>query len=134
MVLFDYEIAPSNINGLGVFTKEKIKKGTVVFKSSKTLDLELTKEEFNKLSIEEQKEFIHYGYLDKISNTYKLDFDTSLRFLNYSEHGNIYQDKDHNETYLVAKKDIEIGEEVTFDYLEVMEKSWFDLEFNQNIE
>ncbi len=134
MVLFDYEIAPSNINGLGVFTKEKIKKGTVVFKSSKTLDLELTKEEFNKLSIEEQKEFIHYGYLDKISNTYKLDFDTSLRFLNYSEHGNIYQDKDHKETYLVAKKDIEIGEEVTFDYLEVMEKSWFDLEFNKNIE
>ncbi len=130
MVLFDYRIDKSKINGFGVFTNEKIKKGTLLFKASNLLDLELTKEQYDNLSFQEQKEFIHYGYLDKKSGTYKLDFDTALRFLNYDKNGNIYQDENHDETYLIAKRNIEINEEITFDYLEVMKKDWFDLEFN----
>lgn len=129
MILFDYRIDKSKINGLGVFTNEKIEKGTLLVKASPLLDLELSKKQFDKLSYQEQKEFIHYGYLDKKTNTYKLDFDTALRFLNYDKNGNIYQDKNHSETYLIAKKDIEVNEEITFDYLEVMKKDWFDLEF-----
>ncbi len=132
MVLFDYRIDKSKINGLGVFTNEKIKKGFVVFKASLILDLELSKEQFDSLSYQEQKEFIHYGYLDKKSNTYKLNFDTALRFLNYDKNGNIYQDENHCETYLIAKRDIEANEEITFDYLEVMNEEWFNLEFNDN--
>lgn len=132
MVLFDYRIDKSKINGLGVFTNEGIKKGTLLFKASPMLDLELSKAQFDSLSSQEQKEFIHYGYLDNKSNTYKLDFDTALRFLNYDKNGNIYQDKSHPETYLIAKRDIAANEEITFDYLEVMKKDWFDLEFNKN--
>lgn len=132
MVLFNYRIDHSKINGLGVFTNEKIKKGKVVFKASPVLDIELTKEQFESLEDAEKKEFIHYGYLDKKTNTYKLDFDTALRFLNFSEDGNIYQDKNHNETYLIAKRDIEIDEEITFNYLEVMDDAWFDTGFKNN--
>lgn len=83
------EFDKSKINGLGVFTNEKIEKGSLVFKASPILDLELSKEQFDSLSCQEQKEFIHYGYLNKKSNTYKLDFDTALRFLNYDKNGNI---------------------------------------------
>jgi len=132
MTLFDYKIKESKINGLGLFTNEEIKKGTVMFKASPDLDIELTKEQFDGLSNEEQKEFIHYGYLDKKSGIYKLDFDTALRFLNFDKDGNIYQDETHTETYLIAKRDIGIGEEITFDYLEVMNDKFFDLEFGNN--
>jgi len=131
MILFNYKIGQSEINGLGVFTNEKIEKGKVLFKASPSLNTEITKEQFDALSHEEQTEFIHYGYLDKKSNKYKLGFDTALRFLNFSKDGNVCQDKDHDDTYLTAKRDIEAGEEITFDYLEVMEKSWFDLEFKK---
>lgn len=130
MVLFDYRIDKSELNGLGVFTNENIKEGDVLFKASPALDIELTKEQFGMLEEVEKRDFIHYGYLDKRTSTYKLDFDTALRFLNYAKDGNVYQDKEHMETYLIAKRDIKKDEEITFDYLEVMDVSWFDDGFN----
>ncbi len=130
MTLFDYKIDVSKINGLGVFTNEDIKKGTVLFKANPKLDIELSKEEFDNLSEYEKKDFIHYGYLDKKTGTYKLDFDTALRFLNFSEKGNVCQDPNHDNTYLIATRDILAGEEIVFDYLEVMDKTWFDIGFN----
>ena len=67
----------------------------------------------------------------KKTKTYKLDFDTALRFLNFSEKGNVCQDTNHDDTYLIATRDILAGEEIVFNYLEVMDKTWFNEGFNK---
>ena len=59
-----------------------------------------------------EKKILFNMVIQKKTNTYKLDFDTVLRFLNFSEDRNIYQDKIHNETYLIAKRDIKIEEKI----------------------
>jgi len=130
MVLFEYEIKESALNGLGVFTKENIKKGKRLFQASPKLDTEISAEEFEKLDDREKREFIHYGYLDKRVGTYKLDFSVALRFLNFSKNGNCNQDPDVIGTCLTANRDIKAGEEITFNYFEVMNEEHFQQGFN----
>ncbi|MCL2093008.1 MAG: SET domain-containing protein [Treponema sp.] len=130
MILFDYRIGVSQNNGLGLFTKEKIGKGQVCFVSTPNLDQTLTEEEFAYLPNVDQEEIIHYGYKDERTNLYRLDFDVGLRFLNHSADSNITQDINDSDTYLTAKRDIEAGEEILWNYLEIMDIEFFRKGFN----
>jgi SET domain-containing protein len=46
-----------------------------------------------------------------------VDFDVS-KFINHSYDATVTQDEQHDEAYLVAARDITVGEELTQNYLE----------------
>jgi SET domain-containing protein len=58
-----------------------------------------------------------------------MDFSTALRFLNFSENGNCNQNPDLTETCLTANRDIKAGEEILFNYLEVVDEGHFKKEY-----
>lgn len=106
----------SPIHGIGLFAKQFIPKGTIVWEMSE-LDLKLTREEFNRLDDITKELFNYYGFTD--GGHYILGVDNS-RFVNHSDSPNVVND--------IAARDIEIGEEITYDYKN------FDCESKRNLE
>lgn len=94
-----------------MFADEFIPAGTIFWKLAPGLDLLFTKEEFAKLPQIAQGTIRHYGYLDIGTGNWILGFDND-RFMNHSEQPNI-TDKDNQ---VIAKVDINPGEEITCDY------------------
>ena len=117
MILIDYEVKSSSIHGAGMFTKQNIKKGELIAKASPLLDVDVTVEEFNKLDNREKKELLYWGFYDEPRNVYHCDFDNT-KFINHSKDGNVTQDESYKDMYLIAKRDIDKGEELTQNYLE----------------
>lgn len=117
MIRVKYKLDTSVIHGIGLFVDEDIKKGDVVYTSSPLLDLNLTQEQFDSLSEQEQKEVRWWGFFDTASNRWHVDFDVS-KFINHFSEGNLTQDSAHTDAYLVAVRDIRKGEELTQNYLE----------------
>lgn len=117
MILVDYEIRDSMIHGVGMFTKQFIGKGELIAKASPLLDVDITKEEFDSLEDREKAEIMYWGFYDAPRGYYHVDFDNT-KFVNHDFNGNITQDPDHLEMYLVASRDIEAGEELLQNYLE----------------
>ncbi len=117
MILIDYEIKNSNIHGAGLFTKQDIKKGDLIAKASLKLDLNISTEVFNSLEDKEKHEMLYWGFYDESHNCYHVDFDNT-KFINHSNNANITQDSRYQDMYLIAKKDIKAGEELTQNYLE----------------
>ncbi len=106
-------------DGIGLFAMEPIKKGEVVIvPSTPGLDVELEKEEFDKLPKQEQEVILHYGFRNKFNNKFHLNFDNA-RFINHSKSGNLKLDEATKS--LFAIRDINIGEELTQDYSEFEE-------------
>ena len=130
MVTFEYVIKDSKRDGLGLFTKSNIKKGVVCVIASPKLDQEFTEQEFARLHQIERQEIIHYGYKDRRTKTYKLDFDVPLRFLNHSADSNISQDIGEINTRLIAIRDIRAGEEIVWNYIETMDLKFFEQGFS----
>ena len=101
--------------GIGLFADEFIPKETVIWELVPNLDVSYTEEEFQKTTGLD-KEFLTkycFKYLDK----YYLCVDNA-RFFNHSDNPNCYS-FGFNENSLgctKAKKDIQIGEELTDDY------------------
>lgn len=48
---------------------------------------------------------------------YRCGFDNT-NFINHSKDGNVTQDENYKDMYLIAKRDIDKGEELTQNYLE----------------
>lgn len=101
-----FEVKNSNIQGKGIFATKNIKKDEVVVVWHPKV---LTKEEANKLPAYEQK---HYLYSDGDTILW---MQTPERYMNHSCNAN---------TYVVAKsdvasRDIQRGEEITSDYLDI---------------
>lgn len=117
MILIDYEIKNSPIHGVGMFTKQKISKGQLIAKASPILDVDITKEEFNQLTDQEQKELLYWGFYDEPRGVYHCDFDNT-KFINHQKEANIHQDDNYLDMYLIATRDIATGEELTQNYLE----------------
>jgi uncharacterized protein len=117
MIHIKYKLDKSDKHGIGLFADEDLKEGQLVYTASPLLDVNLTQEQFDSLSGREKKEFQWWGYFDERSQRWHVDFDVS-KFINHSIDGTVTLDKLHDETYLVASRDVKRGEEITQNYLE----------------
>lgn len=117
MIHFDYKLERSKHHGVGLFTKQDLKKGDVVYTASPLLDVNITKEQFDALSEQEQNECKWWGYFDEETSMWHVDFDVS-KFLNHSYDANITRSSEHAGVCLVALRDITAGEELVQNYLE----------------
>jgi SET domain-containing protein len=111
-------LAPSPIQGLGVFAAETIAKGTVVWRFDPAIDRTYTEEEVAAL-IGQARDFLaRYAYLDDRLGLYVLCGDDA-RFVNHSSEPNVTGDYPANgprEGVDLAARDIEPGEEIFCDY------------------
>ena len=117
MLYIRYTLKASDLHGIGLFTDEPIAKGRVVYTASPLLDLNITQKQFDTLDQKEKDEILWWGFFDKPSQMWHVDFDVS-KFINHSYQPSVTQDPDHEEAYLIAARDIQPGEELTQNYLE----------------
>lgn len=117
MIHIKYKLDPSEKHGIGLFADEDIPKGKLIYTSSPLLDVNITQEQFDSLDEKEKKEIVWWGFLDKSTGKWHVDFDVS-HFINHSYNGTVSQDPSHEDTFLVAVRDIKAGEELTQNYLE----------------
>ena len=121
MIHFEYKLDVSEKHGVGLFAGQDISKGELVYTASPLLDTNITQEQFDSLSEREQKECKWWGFFDEPSQMWHVDFDVS-KFMNHSYEANVTQDKNCDEAYLIALRDIKTGEEITQNYLEFESK------------
>ena len=117
MIHISYKIKFSQTHGIGLFTTHDINTGDLIYTPSPLLDVDLTPEQFHSLAESEQREVMYYGYFNKYSGKYHVAFD-AIRILNHgnADVANVTQDKD---MVMTAKKDIQKGEELLQDYIEI---------------
>ena len=128
MMLVPTRLAPSAIDGLGIFTTRDVKKGEPIWKFQAGLDHKILKSEIAKLP-EHVREYIDlYGhdYTEDRDYTF-IDFDNG-RYMNHSDEPNT----DFSVPYIgTAARDIAAGEELTCDYRE-FQRELFLFEANKN--
>jgi hypothetical protein len=117
MIHISYKILASKTHGIGLFADQGIKSGDLIYTPSPLLDVDLTPEQFQGLTVNEQREVMYYGYFNKYSGKYHVAFD-AIRILNHgnADVANVTQDE---EMVMTAKRDIQKGEELLQDYVEI---------------
>ncbi len=113
------------IHGIGVFAEEDIPENFCIVEASPLLDINLSEEQFFKLTKEEQSEIKHHGHFDKVLNKWHVDFDMT-RFANHSNRPNCEQKYNTHGYYIVTIRNIKNGEEITINYND------FELEHTRN--
>jgi SET domain-containing protein len=113
MMIVPTYVAPSAIEGVGLFAAAPIPAGTVIWVIEEKLDLLVTEEELAGLP-ELQRQFIErYGYRHMTRpGVFVLEFDNG-RFMNHAERPNTEFTDPHRGW---AIRDIAEGEELTCDY------------------
>ena len=114
----EVKIATNPKMGLGLFTKEFIPKGAIVWEFVEGVDVKMNKTTFNKLNYAQQDFFENYGWKED-DGFYYSSCDLT-NFINHNEDKNL----DVVDEVIIANKDIQIGMELFEDYSE------FDSEFN----
>jgi SET domain-containing protein len=94
---------------IGLFADELIPAGTKIWEFTKGIDKEVSETNVNKLP-KLQKDFANSQY--PWTEKYYLIYGDNTRFINHSEEPNVGEEGD----YLVALKDIQVGEELVSDY------------------
>lgn len=117
MIHIAYRLKASDLHGVGLFANENIKNGQLIYTASPLLDLNITQEQFDRLEQKEKDEVLWWGFFDQPSQLWHVDFDVS-KFINHSPNATVTQDENHDEAYLIAARDIQLGEELTQNYLE----------------
>ncbi len=120
MLMIKTKIEASKINGTGLFANQFIPKGTTIWKFQPGFDLEIEKNELDKLPEIAKKSFLKYAYFNSATNKYILCFDDA-RFFNHSDNPNCIEKKyseEEGEGITVAVRDIQQGEELTSNYRE----------------
>jgi SET domain-containing protein len=117
MIHISYKLKASELHGVGLFANEDVKSGQLIYTASPLLDLNITQKQFDSLDKKEQDEILWWGFFDQPSQMWHVDFDVS-KFINHSYDATVTQDEQHDEAYLVAARDITVGEELTQNYLE----------------
>lgn len=117
MIHISYKILASKTHGIGLFADQNIKGGDLIYTPSPLLDVDLTPEQFQGLTENEQREVMYYGYFNKYSGKYHVAFD-AIRVLNHAntDVANVTQNE---EMIMTAKRDIQKGEELLQDYVEI---------------
>lgn len=121
MIHIKYKLEASPLHGVGMFAAEDIAKGALIYTPSPLLDVNLTEEQFDSLDPREQEEVRWWGFFDRTSQKWHVDFDVT-HFINHAVDAIVTQDESHAEAYLVAARDIRAGEELTQNYLEFESK------------
>lgn len=103
----------STIEGTGLVAKEKIQKGETIWTASSESILKISLNDFHRLADSEKEPWIKHSY--QIGDTLYMDSDDT-RLMNHSCDPNVV---DSGES-CVAKRDIEQGEEITWDYTPYM--------------
>lgn len=104
-------LAPSAIEGFGLFAAGPIPAGTVVWEYTPGVDLTIRARDVQHLPDVLRRWFLRYAYLDE-SGDYVLCGDNG-KFMNHSFDPNC---DDGSGPYTVARRDIAEGEELTCDY------------------
>ena len=117
MIHISYKILASKTHGIGLFADQNNKGGDLIYTPSPLLDVDLTPEQFQGLTENEQREVMYYGYFNKYSGKYHVAFD-AIRVLNHAntDVANVTQNE---EMIMTAKRDIQKGEELLQDYVEI---------------
>ncbi len=118
------KVAPSQIEGLGLFAAEFIPRGTIVWKFISGFDMSISKEQLDLLPQPAKDHMAVYAYLSQKSGKYILGSDGG-KYFNHSSMPNTKSDypDDEEEVVTVASADIQPGEEITCDY-NSFEKNW----------
>lgn len=117
MMLIPTTLAPSPIEGFGVFAETAVPKGTVVWQFTPGFDQVFTKGQISTLPRVAQKYIGRYAYQSRAGGTIILCADHA-KFFNHSDTPNtatVYSDA-FPEGATIAVRDIEAGEELTADY------------------
>lgn len=117
MIHITYKIKPSETHGIGLFADQNIKSGDLIYTPTPLLDVDITQQEFDSLTPSEQHEVMYYGYFNKKVNKWHVAFD-AIRILNHgtTEVANVTQDEN---MVMTALRDIQSGEELFQDYIEI---------------
>lgn len=130
MLLVKTTIGPSKIHGIGLFAAEFIPKGTPTWRFKPGLDVVISREELDALPEQARAAFKNYCYKSNRTGRYILPFDDA-RYFNHSENANCIEEPslmDEGEAGDVAAHDIQVGEELTNNYL------IFDTDFTYKME
>ena len=107
----------SKINNFGLFAKEIIYKGELIWTSTDDAIKIIHVAELNKLPENEQKDWIDHCY--QIGDHYHMDIDDT-RLMNHSCEPNTIDYPENNPTSIIAVRDIKKDEEVTWNYMPFM--------------
>jgi len=111
MLKIETFVDKSSIQGLGIFAKNFVKRGDVVWQFNKHFDVIFSREKVEKMSDSELSLLEQYAWMDSNGN-YVLPVDND-RFMNHSSEPNV---DNITEDVSIAARDIMPGEELTTDY------------------
>lgn len=117
MLLVETYLAPSQLEGLGVFAANFIPKGQLLWVLDPAVDLILTEAQLAERPQVYRQYMQRYAYFDPSLDAYLLDGDHA-RFLNHSTEPNL--DFGSGDGNGVAVRDIQPGEEILCDYSQFM--------------
>jgi len=107
------EVRSSQVHGQGLFAKEDIAQGQLIYTQDTKHSLAIDDRALSLLPKGEQEKVKHYGYKDKHTGKWHLAHD-DIRFCNHSANANITATQEG----IIAKKNISVGEELLQDYSE----------------
>ena len=124
MISEKVEVRDSEINGKGLFAKEKILKDEIIWWEDEENPTRkyYTKEQIQIMDYKTKNYFIKYSYKVK-ENLWALDFGPD-KYTNHSCNPNTYNSL-NQEWSTVARRNIEIEEEITIDYGIIMTYVWY---------
>lgn len=109
MLVVNTAVAPSEIHGVGLFSKEFISSGSLIWQWHENIDQEISTDVVGALPPACQETFKRYGWVE--NGKYILCIDNE-KFINHSDNPNCVFIGD----IAVASRDIQIDEEITQDY------------------
>jgi uncharacterized protein len=115
LLLVKTKLAPSKIDGIGLFAAHKIDSGTVIWRCEPIIDIRLSAEQLVRLAPPSREQICKYTYREHNTGLYVLCGDDA-RFFNHSDTPNCLDVCDCENGVTIAARDIAEGEELTCDY------------------
>jgi len=120
MLRIKTKLAPSNIDGVGLFADQFIPAGTITWQYDPEFDVAFDENVIDRIPQHVRKQFMKYSYFDHDLKKYILCSDDQ-RFINHSNNPNIISTPQKD----VALRDINKNEELVCDYAHY-EHDWFE--------
>jgi hypothetical protein len=117
MLLVKTRIGPSPIHGIGLFAAEFIKAGTPIWVFHQGFDQKYEMSAIDSLPPSCRDQILNYGYVNPRTGLLVLCMDDA-RFFNHSDDPTTCETDAGEEGMTIASRDIQEGEEITYDYFE----------------